>query len=317
MDDGPDILAALLDAGLAAHGGIALVDRRAALTYRTTMSRAAEITHGLLATGVAPGDVVAVVAPVSVETAYAELGILAAGAVVLPLAAGAPGEAALGARLAIVGSADTAERIAGVLGTTAVFVIDDLGRRAFAPLDLLAARGIAWAASNRAAATSRRRAIGAATIATVDVGLGGGVSHGTWGRALAAAPALTASGERILLRAPLDDGVLRLTQYAALAGGACLAFAEPGIRLETAIARFDPASLVGTVDDIETLAFAVRSRIDQATGIRRAIVRHAVGVRQIGRGAIGRSLRVITCSGRPSADAIDALDAIGVDVVHP
>jgi O-succinylbenzoic acid--CoA ligase len=71
-----------------AGGEAALIEGDRVLTWRDLCARAEAIAGGLTARGVAPGDRVALVAPASIDGIAALLGILRAGAVAAPIAAG-------------------------------------------------------------------------------------------------------------------------------------------------------------------------------------------------------------------------------------
>ncbi|WP_254068727.1 AMP-binding protein [Streptomyces sp. TM32] len=80
-------------AGRRSGHGVHIVRRGrevAALSFRDLYQQAGRVATGLLARGVVPGDRVAVVLPTSVEFVRAFFGVLAAGAVAVPLPAPAP-----------------------------------------------------------------------------------------------------------------------------------------------------------------------------------------------------------------------------------
>ena len=82
----PPSIPALLAATVAAHGGsVAVVDGATALTYAELAERSATFGAALVEVGVEPGDRVAVWAPNGAEWVVAVLGLLAAGATLVPV----------------------------------------------------------------------------------------------------------------------------------------------------------------------------------------------------------------------------------------
>ena len=86
MTDLPSTIPGLVARAAAAYAGReALVDERERLTFAELAPRVERAARALLASGVAPGDRVAIWAPNCTEWAVAALGIFTAGAVLVPV----------------------------------------------------------------------------------------------------------------------------------------------------------------------------------------------------------------------------------------
>ncbi|WP_172381755.1 non-ribosomal peptide synthetase [Streptomyces sp. MNP-20] len=89
----PEVLPALVEAAVdRTPGATALVGPGITLSFAEAEARANRVAHGLIARGVGPGDLVALVLPRSVDMVLAQLGVAKAGAAFVPVDPGYPAE---------------------------------------------------------------------------------------------------------------------------------------------------------------------------------------------------------------------------------
>jgi hypothetical protein len=261
IDEGfPARLAGALDL----HVHVAAIERSGRLDATGLYRRSVEIGHALLQRGVMKGKVVGLPQRLSLECLVVELGIRIAGAIPRFDTDDGAGPAFVGARGALALVED---------GAAAV------------PLDLLAARGIAWAASNpEALAVAPRRE----------------------------ATPLPRVSERVLVLS--SSAPARQARDEALLAGATLCFPEPHADggIEVAAIRFAASSALATVDQVVALGGEIVRRTGPAAGWRALVRRHPAAARRVARGGLPRAFRTIAVDGEPDAGTIAALGAAGI-----
>jgi long-chain acyl-CoA synthetase len=306
-----------------------------AMTWVEVASRVHEVAAGLVALGVGRGDRVAVASRTCLDWTLADLAILSAGAVTVPLAATATAQQcatalhATGARLAITGTVEQASRVPGLAGR--VFVFDEGG------LDTIAA--LADDAS-RSAVHDRVAETGGDDVATIVDGhtlTHGGLLSAARRSALALQPMLGRS-DTVLLCTPLADGFARQLQFLCLEANVTVAFARSPDTVLDDLASFGPTVLPATAEIfgrlVATVApessgprakafdFAVASAVHRAgradpstlDTVRRTIADRLV-YRDL-RDAMGGQVRYGLVTGPPLAPRVAAvLGAAGVTIV--
>jgi len=244
------------------------------------------VAAGLVALGIAPGDRVALMATTRAEWTAADLGILAAGAVTVPVyetSSVTQCEWILsdsGARAAIAGSADHAKHLdaarAGARELGEIAVVDDGG------LDALAGRA---ADPDREEVERRLAALGPGDLASIvyTSGTTGNprgcmLTHGNLlatGRGAGAdlAELFDRPDAATLLFLPLAHAFARIIQYTVLEHGAVLGYARSTDTLLDDLRTFRPTFLLAVPRVFEKV-FSTAQR--SATGPRRRVFDLAV-----------------------------------------
>ena len=296
------------------HRAGGIVHRFGVLPWRDVALRAREVSNGLLAAGVRAGDSVLLVADGAAQWLVVELGIVAIGAVVLtPPASGRP-------RLAICGDREDRRKVESTHGDVSTIVIEEHGQRDHDTLDLLAARGVAWAASNLGAADAALAQIGPTSPATVDAA--GSMTHEEWSTARSAFGAVDAA-DRLLPAGSFADRPIRVALHACLLGGGTVVLPDRGLDLSTALNRLEPTVLIAQRDALVDLAAAARRAIEEAGGLRGSLGRQALDggglpqravARQLARPAIGRTLRRVCSEEALPTDDRDLFRRLGITI---
>jgi hypothetical protein len=279
------------------------------LTGVETLRRCSEVAHGLLAGGIVPGDAILIDVDTGPDWLFVDIGASLIGVASITAATVAPAPA-----LAVVEDARRRGELGGVPAGSPITIVRAGDAGGESPLDLLAARGVAWAASNQTALDETLRVTGPQTLRSID--LDGSLRERDWAQRVAATPDAVASGRRVLIDTPLSDRSTRAVAYAALVRGAVVGFRPDALPL--AAAR--PDVLVADGAAVGELATRIQDGLQHHGGlIRSARGRHGRLARIVRRRSvtaiIGDALRVVLATGVVEAPARDALSTVGVRVV--
>jgi long-chain acyl-CoA synthetase len=297
------------------HGGV-LENVSAA----TLVEQVLELSLGLIECGVAAGDRVAIISESRVEWTIADLAIITAGAIVVPiyptLASGQMRYilADSGARVAIASNGVQAtkilEHVAGLPSLETIMVIDPDGVPSSTAIRLsseVSNRGRATLAADPGGARSRHRAridaVAPGDLATIIY------TSGTTGEpkgvmlthanllanirdTLGALPPVTES-DVALTFLPLSHGFERLVVYLYLYCGVTIAFAESIETLSRDLALVRPTLVTGVPRVYEKLHARILEKVRASSRVRQAIFHWAVRVGT-------RRLRSRLAGGRPN-----------------
>ncbi len=254
-----------------------------AMSWREVASRVREVAAGLIALGLEPGGTVAIMSPTRPEWTIADLAILAAGGVTVPVYETDPAQRcawvldSTRARTVLTGSRQLADRIASirdeVAGADRILVFDD------GALDDLAARAddAARAVLSQRLDELRGDAIASIvhTSGTTGPPKGCVLTHHnlvwTTQQALRAVQAAF-SGERpsTLLFLPLSHVFARIIQFACLETGALIGYARSRDQLPEDLQAVRPEFLLGVPRVFEKITERLH---EQATsGIAQGVV---------------------------------------------
>jgi long-chain acyl-CoA synthetase len=255
------------------------------LTWRELAEQVAAVAGGLVASGIEAGDRVALMSPTRMEWTIADLAILSAGAVTVPIyETSSPDQCQWilsdsGVKLAICADPELAGRVEAVRDRTPdlqeVFVISDGG------LDDLAARG----AEYRSTVDERVKATDCSAMASIIY------TSGTTGRPkgcvlthgnllitarqgpLHLGDILMGEGAATLMFLPLAHIFARIMQFVVLEAGTLVGYARSVADLSEDMKTFKPTFLVAVPRIFEKVHNRARAR---AQGPRRMIFEAAV-----------------------------------------
>lgn len=252
--------------------------------------RVDELANGLLALGIRRGDAVAILGSTSLEWCLVDLALGLIGAISVPIyAASSPRECAhvLGDSEAVAVVAEGEEQLAKVQAERG-----QLPRLrhvlAFAELDELAGRGRGHASAHPTALAEAAAEVREDDLFTLMY------TSGTTGppkgcmirhrhfvemvRSIGALPGLLERGDTMLLYLPLAHTFGRLMHLVAPHAGYTLAFCADPARAPEALRAIRPTVFPSVPRAYEKAQAAVRERLDEARGPRRALARWALAV---------------------------------------
>jgi long-chain acyl-CoA synthetase len=306
----------------------------AGMSWSQLADRVRRVAAGLIAAGIEPGDRVALMSGTRIEWTIADLAILSAGAVTVPIYETSSDEqcawilADSGAALAICETADHAKVLDAARdraqGLGEVFAIDDGG------LDALAERG---GADHRDQVAERAAACGADDVATIiyTSGTTGNpkgcvLTHGnllwTARQSDTQLQRMLGRDDSTLLFLPLAHSFARLIQFLCLEAEVTLGFARSVTTVAEDIASFRPTFLLSvprvfekvfnaaqakaTGAKAKVFDFAVRTAAEWADGRRGpgVAVKHRIADRLVYaklRAALGGRIRYCVSGGAPLA----------------
>ncbi len=242
------------------------------LSWRELADRVRSVAAGLIAVGVDAGDRVVLMGPTSAEWTIADLAILAAGAVTVPIYETSTADQCewilsdSAATVAICADPDIADRIGSARGDTAdlsgVFVISQGG------LDALAERGVEHiAAVDERVAQTTCESIASIIYTSGTTGRPKGcvLTHGniliTARQAqLALATVLLADGASTLLFIPLAHIFARVIQFAVLDAATLLGYARSVATLSEDLQTFKPTFLLAVPRVFEKVFNAAQAK---------------------------------------------------------
>lgn len=245
------------------------------LTCNEVADRVGDIAGGLIARGVAAGDRVALLSRTRLDWALTDLAVLSAGAVTVPVGAGASAEhsaavvAQSGARLAVVESTASAAALTQAIrqrpeaARLDVVVLDDGG------LDDVAAHAADDARQQVAARVAATAGTDAAMLIPPPHGAVGGsarpVTHSELHTLAQQYPAASLTrNDTVLLCHPLDDLAGRVLLQRAIQAQAVLAFPRGRDTVLDDLQSFSPTVVSATADVFEQLVDATRARSDRS-----------------------------------------------------
>ncbi len=249
---------------------VAVLERTSQVEASTLYRRALEVANGLAARGTEPGSAIAIPDRPTLDCLVVELGArLARLDVTLTHEIGVDS-------LAFIGSS-------GALALRA----DD---GSSTPLDLLAARGIAWAARSGSAG----EAIALPETAARD-------ASATW-------------AGRVVVLAPISTAAIRAARDQAIIDGATLCLVDPfaGVGIEATVTRFDAVAALATPHQLDDLATAIARRSGTEPGWRALLRRHPGVARRVARGGLPRGFRNVTTHAAPTATTLAWLEHAGI-----
>ncbi len=323
------------------------------LSWQELAHRVREVAAGLIALGIEPGDPVAIMSPTRPEWTIADLAILAAAGVTVPVYETASQERCAwvlrntSARLVLAGSRELAERIDGVRdeveGLEQILVFDE------GALDELAAgaHDDARAALDRRLAALRGDAVASIVHTSGTTGQPKGCvlthHHLVWTtRQSLRAVEVAFRGERpsTLLYLPLAHVFARIIQFAGLEAGALIGYARSRDQLPEDLQAVRPRFLLGVPRVFEKVAEAMGEQAtshlarrvvelaeqaagelaqDPSPGLTtrvKAMIAEVLVYRRV-RAALGGEVRYALSGGGPlSDDVVHLLAAAGMTIVQ-
>jgi long-chain acyl-CoA synthetase len=293
-------------------------DRWEAVSYPDMGAIARAIAQGLIATGIAPGDRVAILSNTRPEWTYADLGILCAGAVVVPVyQTNAPEECRYvlehsGARLVFcedAGQLDKIDQIRGDLPALEHVVAFEDAREGASSLDELRALG---AGLDRDAVRERVAAVGRDDLATIVYTSGTTgppkgcmLTHGNLASDVEMCRERVAfEGENVFyIFLPLAHVLTRLVQFLAIDVGAEVAYwqRDPK-RLVQEVGEVRPTHLPSVPRLFEKIHTTATARVAEAGGVKARMFGWATGV--------GKRVHERQSAGRPVGPLLRAQHAL-------
>jgi hypothetical protein len=268
------------------------------LSWAELERRTREVGNGFLARGLPSGAVVGFSGRLRVEQLFADLGALAVGVATLHGAEAVAG----GPRCSLV-IADDARSLVLRPGAELV-TIDEPAPPGAIPLDLLAAQGVAWAASHLDALDAARAAVRPSDVATFADGEP--LTHHDLVGLVQEAGQLARPGDRVLLGLPLSSTAARVGILAAASADATVCLPRRGAGLADALRAAHADIAIASAADADALADELDGRVaPRFFGGR--LVRNKLRL------GLARGLRLLACPSRPRR--LDDLVHAGVDVL--
>jgi len=258
--------------------------------WREASDRVNQLGAGFIASGVAKGDRVALLARTRFEWTLCDFALASIGAVLVPIYPNAsPAEVEFilgdcGVTLTVVETPRQLRRLHKLALVEAVVMEGESDRPS---LDVVAERGRAALAGDPSCLDRRRAQVCAGDVLTYLY------TSGTTGRPKACVlthrnftamtEAVTAmhvvtSDDSLLLFLPLAHNFARLMQYTAVREGVTLAYCRDFIGVPKALDALRPTVLPGVPRFYERVASQVRGEIDAAGGVRGAAARWSLAV---------------------------------------